>query len=204
MGAAFGDRLWKLQIKVSGLVHLATGFSTYLPVYPHSHFLIHTLALTSFPAGFGGGSTEEGLRGYEGWPLLIQRLGICIWLLFVNQWCDCAGRRVSPRLSLPLSLSLLSLALSFSLSVRTLARSPNAISENTITRRKYYVVTWSHCNWRWSTHEPSPLFLLWPGVLFSVWGGDSAHRRGETGMFLPPPKSVKRERKPMRWVYLLL
>lgn len=38
----------------------------------------------------------------RGWPLLIQRSGICIWLLFVNQWCEWAGHRGSPRLSHPL------------------------------------------------------------------------------------------------------
>lgn len=63
-----------------------------MPTFFTPHFIIHTLAFTDSP--------RCGGWGVEGWPLLIQRLGICIWLLFVNQWCECAGRRVSPRLSL--------------------------------------------------------------------------------------------------------
>lgn len=133
----------------------------------------------------------RGGGGIEGWPLLIQRLGICIWLLFVNQWCDCAGRRVSPRLSLSLCLS-----------GWTLRALTHFNSENTITRkgrmRRYHAVTWNHSNSSLSTHEPSPLFLslvLFP--LCVIGGGDCVHRRGKTGMFLPVPKSVKTERKPV-------
>lgn len=77
------------------------GFFKYF-IYHQNEYknsLIHTVSFTDIPytggAGWGG-ETKEG------WPLLIQRLGICIWLLFVNQWSDRADQGVSPRLSLSL------------------------------------------------------------------------------------------------------
>lgn len=66
---------------------------------PGPFYSSHPRTLPTSPAAGGGGAGG-------GWPLLIQRLGICIWLLFVNQWSDCAGRRLSPRLPPSLSLSV--------------------------------------------------------------------------------------------------
>lgn len=86
-------RVWADASSVDSHALTCLPFST--PPSLPAHFIIHTLAFTDNP--------RCGGWGVEGWPLLIQRLGICIWLLFVNQWCDRAGRGVSPRLSLRLA-----------------------------------------------------------------------------------------------------
>lgn len=129
------------------------------PFHPPSlpaHFIIHTLAFTDNP--------RCGGWGVEGWPLLIQRLGICIWLLFVNQWCDRAGRRVSPRLSLRLPRRC-------------------GLPHNTITRtsrmRRYHAVTWNQFNSSWSTHEPPPLFPFLVLLSLCIVEGETAFTDGE-------------------------
>lgn len=127
-----------------------------------AHFLIQTShLLISLALGVGGWGDETK----EGWPLLIQRLGICIWLLFVNQWSDRADQGVSPRLSLSLRI----------LTHKTQLRK----KRNYTPKSRMYAVTWNHLNSDWSTHEPSARVL--PVVFFPSVCNRRGRQRSQTG-----------------------
>lgn len=146
---------------------------------------LYTRTFTDTPC-----SALPGGWGYlGGWPLLIQRLGICIWLLFVNQWCDCESRRGSP--STPLSLSGC-----LPLNVAGLSNRHSKLWKHNYTQRPN---AWLSCGHM----KPVYIWLINTRSTSAPAGSGcfclcvKPNRGGKTGMFLPDPKSVKTERKPM-------